>query len=168
MKKIIAIIMALVMMMAITAPAYATDISGNSTAQGSNGSAVVSTTYADTDWSYTVTIPADLEIGWKDKEEKDMSYTVTSQLLVGAQLKVMVTAKNGSVLSTTDGKTIPYIFTTTAEQTFAEVNYKAKNADGTTNNNTTVKVPSFDGYAVGNYTDTLTYTVTYFAPGATA
>ena len=55
MKKIIAIMMALVMMMAVTVPAFAAGITKD-TAQ--SGQATVATTTDETDATYTVTYPA--------------------------------------------------------------------------------------------------------------
>ena len=68
--KIIAIVMALTMMMAITVPVFAAEIT-NESADKTSTVDVKTTFDENADWSYTVTIPAGVEIAWNDKTEKD-------------------------------------------------------------------------------------------------
>lgn len=164
MKKIIAIVMALTMMMVVTIPAFAVDIT-NDTAQTSSVD-VVTTFDETTDWSYTVTIPAGVTVAWNDTSAQDMTYSVESQLLIGASLKVSVVADNGGTMTAT-GTTDTLTFTVAGgdEVEFGPVNPANTTApnvvDGT---NASVSIEDFSGKAVGAYTGTLTYTVTYVAP----
>lgn len=164
MKKIIAIVMALIMMMVVTVPAFAAEIT-NDTAQTSSVD-VVTTFDETTDWSYTVTIPAGVTVAWNDTSAQDMTYSVESQLLIGASLKVSVVADNGGTMTAT-GTTDTLTFTVAGgdEVEFGPVNpanTTAPNVVGGTN--ASVSIADFSGKAVGAYTGTLTYTVTYVAP----
>ncbi len=174
MKKIIAIVMALVMMMAVTIPAFAEDttqyieqdtpVSSETGAQES--SVDVLTTFDDDDWSYKVTIPAGVTVPWNDTNPQAMTYYVESQLLIGARLKVSATANDNGVMKSS-GTTETLTFTVAGGD---EVEFKPVNPANTTapgvvsGENVSVKIDDFAGKPVGNYTGTLTYTVTYVAP----
>ena len=100
MKKILALVMAIVMMMAIAVPAFAIDQNTAKEADGSQkGQVVVATTTSDADATYTVTYPASFTFAWDDVVAKDANYSVTSQLPIGASLKVSVAADNGAVMT---------------------------------------------------------------------
>ena len=166
MKKIISIALALVMMMAICVPAFAeTAVLGENTVN-------VETTYdATTDASYTVTIPATISVVWGDETTTyDASYSVTSQLLVGASVNVDVAydadtddTNNGVMTNADTTATLKYALTGVGETTFTGVNNGAKASDmgGT---DATITVAGFDAAPVGVYTGTITYTVEYVAP----
>ncbi len=164
MKKILAFAMAIVMMMAIAVPAFATDITKDSaqTAQAD----VVTTYDENTDWSYTVTIPAGVTVAWNDTSAQPMTYKVESQLLIGAGLKISAAADNNGTMTAT-GTTDTLTFTLTGGDV---VEFGAVNAEGTTapdvvnGTNVSVTIADFSGKAVGAYTGTLTYTVEYVAP----
>ena len=97
MKKIIAIAMALVMMMAVTVPAFAaiTETSNQS------GDALVKTdTSAVGAGEYTVEIPAEIVIPW-DAPTYDATYTVETQLAVGKKINVSVADKTSGTLTGT-------------------------------------------------------------------
>ena len=169
MKRIIAIAMAIVMMMAIAVSAFAVNPITNETAD-QYGTADVYTTFDEkTDWSYTVTIPADLEISWGDKEAKNMTYKVESQLLIGATLTVSV-AGSGEMSATGTTEKLAYTLTGGDAVEFPAVNAAnttGVNADGTgivDGENVKVAITTFDGKPVGAYRDTLTFTVEYEAP----
>lgn len=172
MKKILAIVMAIVMMMAVAVPAFAAETATNITktdptpdATGKQtGTAVVKTVYNEnTDWSYTITIPADMEIAWNDDGVKNMTYYVESQLLIGASIKVSVVGNDK--LTASSGDELAYTLTGGGEVEFGAVNAKNTTAPNVTNGtNVQVKIPSFAGVPVGTYSDTLTYTVEYIAP----
>ena len=98
MKKIIAIVMALVMMMAVTVPAFAADLSVKDTDSGevtittstqkdTDGDGVPDT---DGDW-YIVTIPADTTIAWGE-QATELKYSAETHLLYGKTLDVKVTS----------------------------------------------------------------------------
>ena len=165
MKKIISIVLALVMMMAITVPAFA------ETAVLGDNNVNVETTFDETnDTSYTVTIPATQYVTWGDETATyDVSYSVTSQLLVGASIKVAVNydldtddTNNGVMKATGTDKVLTYTLTGAGEAAFGEVNDGAKASDvgGT---DASITVTGFADAPVGTYTGTITYTVAYEA-----
>ena len=157
MKKIIAIVMALVMMMAVTVPAFAADITKD-TAQA--GQATVATTTDDTDATYTVTYPAATTIAWGDTNAVNVNYAVTSQLPIGASLKVSVAADNNGEMTSANaaGYKLTYTLTGGAEETFQEIN---NNVAPSTD--VTVAIADFSQAVPDVYTGTLTYTVAYTA-----
>lgn len=164
MKKLLSIALAVVMMFAICVPAFATDITKDS---AQTAQAEVVTTYDEnTDWSYTVTIPAGVTVDWNDTTAQAMTYSVESQLLIGAGLKISAAADNGGVMTAT-GTTDTLTFTVAGGDA---VEFGAVNAANTTAPNVTggtnvsVTIADFAGKAVGTYTGTLTYTVEYIAP----
>ncbi len=173
MKKIIAIAMAIVMMMAIAVPAFAAGanpVTQETADQYGTADVYTKTTNANGEdvWSYTVTIPADLEISWGDTGEKDMTYSVESQLLIGATLTVSVTG-NGTMSATGTTETLAYTLTGGDAVEFSAVNAAGTTAPGVTGGeNVKVAITSFDGKPVGAYRDTLTFTVVYEAPDANA
>ncbi len=158
MKKIIAIVMALVMMMAVAVPAFAADIKKGDTNQ--SGTATVATTTSDTDATYTVTYPAATTIAWGDTNAVNVNYSVTSQLPIGATLKVSVAADNGGKMTSTNAPDyeLTYALTGGAEETFAEIN---NNVAPTTD--VTVAIADFSKAVPDVYQGTLTYTVAYTA-----
>ncbi len=99
MKKILAIAMAIVMMMAIAVPAFA----GNFTEAGGaaqNDNVVVKTdTTSVGAGSYTVTYPAEIIIPWNNT--KDVTYSVETQLAVGKTLNVSVADQTSGTLTGT-------------------------------------------------------------------
>ncbi len=97
MKKIIAIAMALVMMMAICVPAFA---AANPIRQDTDqtGDALVKTDISAVGaGTYTVTYPAEIVIPWA-AATYDATYTVETQLAVGKTLNVSVADKTTSTL----------------------------------------------------------------------
>ncbi len=88
MKKIIAIVMALVMMMAITVPALAAELNVN--AQGGDATVLTDTSNIVGDGSYTVTYPATMALTW-GTEATPFQYSVTSQLKTGKCVSVAIT-----------------------------------------------------------------------------
>ena len=95
MKKFIAIMMALVMMMAIAVPAFAGEISN--TAPNAGEALVKTDTTAVGAGSYTVTYPAEIVIPW-DAPTYDATYSVETQLAVGKQVTVSVADKETTTL----------------------------------------------------------------------
>ncbi len=157
MKKVLAIVMAIVMMMAIAVPAFAADITKD-TAQA--GQATVATTTSDTDATYTVTYPASTTIAWGDTDAVKVNYSVTSQLPIGASLKVSVAADNNGLMTSTNaaGYSLTYTLTGGAEETFEEINNAVAPAT-----DVTVAIADFSQAVPDVYTGTLTYTVVYTA-----
>lgn len=163
MKKVLSIALAVVMMFAVCVPAFAVDI----TKETDQSADVAVKTKIDTnDISYTVTVPADIEITWGDNKAYDASYTVTTQLFAGDTLDVEVAAKDGStVMTATDASitdTLNFALTNGGKATFgaAVTNAAPENAPA-------VSIADFSGVTVTEYVGYLTYTVTYNAATVT-
>lgn len=163
MKKIISIVLALVMMMAVTVTAFA-EVVNTDGAVGNT--AYVETSYTELDTSYTVTIPATISIPWDVIAPQNATYKVESQLLIGAKLKVSATANNGGEMVATDTTdTLKFTVTGGDVVEFDAVNVAKTTAPGVTEGeNVKVAISTFEGKAVGTYKGTLTYTVEYVAP----
>lgn len=166
MKKIISIVLALVMMMAVMVPAFA----ATPAVLGENKVNVETTFDEATDASYTVEIPATISVKWDDETTVyDASYSVKSQLLVGASVTVGVAydadtddTNNGVMTNAETTATLKYTLTGAGETTFTGVNDGAKASDmgGT---DASITVAGFADAPVGTYTGTITYTVAYEA-----
>ena len=163
MKKIISIVLALVMMMAVTVTAFAEVVNTDGVV---GNTAYVETSYTESDTSYTVTIPATISIPWGVTAPQNATYKVESQLLIGAKLKVSATANNGGEMVATDTTdTLEFAVTGGDVVEFDAVNVAKTTAPGVTDGeNVKVAISTFAGKAVGTYTGTLTYTVEYVAP----
>lgn len=184
MKKILSVVLAVVMLFAVFVPAFAageettaeettaveTTASDQTIAKAdvdagnpSKEVQVYTKTTKDTGedaYTYTVTIPADIQIGWGDTTAQDASYKVTSQLLLGAKLVVGVAANNGGNMTNPGtAKYLNFSLANGGNSTFAEVNNEAAPSAAPT-----VTVANFSGVPIAEYTGTLIYTVTYVAP----
>lgn len=162
MKKVLSIALAVVMMFAVCVPAFAAATEVDITKDSDQSADVAVKTVIDPDdISYTVTVPADIEIAWGDTSEQDASYTVTTQLFAGDTLAVAVAANDSGVMTATDT-------TVTDTLTFALANegtetFGAAVTDAAPQNAPAVSIADFSGKTVTEYVGTLTYTVTYTA-----
>ena len=109
MKKIIAIVMALVMMMAVAVPAFAGEIDETSAQTGE--SLVKTDTSSVGAGSYTVSYPAEIVIAWNTVGTAE--YTVETQLAVGKTLNVSVADRDtdslvGTMTATGTADTLVY------------------------------------------------------------
>ena len=111
MKKIIAIMMVLVMMMAIAVPAFA-EKTLNSTTNAGDTTVLVDGTTTQGEGTYSVTIPAAINLTWGDTAAED-DYEITSQLVTGKRVKV--TLAKSKDLTNADGETIPFTVTDTTD-----------------------------------------------------
>ena len=162
MKKIISVLLAVAMLAALTVPAFAAEITKDSAEQSATIDVVTKTTNTDgaDAYTYSVTFPASFEFAWGDTAAKDATYTVTSQLLLGASLDVSVAADNGGKMANENtASTLTYTLTNGGSAHFAEVNNDAAPAT-----HPTVSIASYAGVPIAVYTGTLTYTVTYNNP----
>lgn len=170
MKKVISVLLAVAMLAALTVPAFAADITiskdepaaGPDGAQKATVDVVTKTTNTEgaDAYTYSVTFPASFEFAWGDTNAKSATYTVTSQLLLGASLDVSVAANNGGEMTNENtASTLTYTLTNGGEETFAEVNNDAEPTA-----KPTVSIASYAGVPIAVYTGTLTYSVTYTAP----
>lgn len=172
MKKILAMVMAIVMMMAIAVPAFAAVVDKDTTKEtdGSQlGQATVATTFDTDDISYSIEIPATINIAWnslltdENYAKNNAGYTVDSSLATGDTLAITVskvddgkmyleddTAKEGDFLTfNIDGDL--------AEKTFSGYN------DGTAGPELTAHVTDWSGVSMDAYLGYITYTVVYTA-----
>lgn len=171
MKKVISIALALVMMLAVCVPAFAADKTIEKDAPAAvdgkqTETADVVTKIPDDGGSslesYTVTIPASVEIPWGTTDAVEARYTVTSQLLLGAKLKVSVAANDaGAMTAAGTDKTLTY---TLANGDAFEFGDLCNNA--VPDNQPTVSIADFSAVPIAEYTGTMTYTVEYVAPVA--
>lgn len=171
MKKVLSAVLAVVMLFAVCVPAFAAgtqtiekaDVEANDPKEASKEVQVYTKTTDENDqnaYTYTVTIPADIQIAWGDTTAQDASYKVTSQLLLGAKLVVGVTANNsGSMTNPGTDKFLTFALSNGGNANFGEVNNDAAPAAAPA-----VTVANFSGVPIAEYTGTLTYTVTYVAP----
>ena len=90
MKKIVSILLAVMMMAAIAVPSFAATITKESDPKTADVQVKTKTTDKENNdpENYTVTIPAEITVAWNDTAAQDASYTVDSQLKLGAKLKV--------------------------------------------------------------------------------
>ena len=152
MKKIIAMVMALIMLMAIAVPAFAAELNADAQA----GDAIVKTDISGVvgDGSYIVTYPATMALTWGD-ETTPFQYSVTSQLKTGKCVSVAVADKDDAYLmANAGGATLVYALSgTTATKTSAPVV-----TDETFNYAVDVAAGDWAAAAYDEYQDTLTFT----------
>lgn len=160
MKKAISAILALVMLTVLCVPAFAANI----TTDGGTGDSIVKTrtTTADGDNAekFIVSIPAETTIPWLTTTAYNISYDVESHLAYGKHLTVTVADKDGQnkMLYTPEaGVTLelPYTLGATTYTAPGPVVNPAANVAATI----TVDVNDWNNAIIGEYADTLTFTV---------
>lgn len=156
MKKAISAILALVMLTVLCVPAFAATIKTD----GGTGDAIVKTTYSTSDESFTVSIPPETTIPWLTTTAYDIAYTVESHLAYGKHLTVTVADSDGQnkMLYTPEaGVTLelPYTLDATTYTAAGPVVNPAANVAATI----TVAENDWNNAVIGEYTDTLTFTV---------
>ena len=161
MKKIMAIVMAIVMMMAIAVPAFAADTPVDLKEKNTDAGDVIITTSTDKadgtdgDW-YLVTIPADTTIAWGE-EKTALNYSVETHLLYGKTLDVDVTSADYIMTYAPEANValnLAFALTGDVDANFATVTYpaveKAISVD--------ITADAWNNAVVGEYADTLTFT----------
>lgn len=162
MKKVISIVLAVMMLASICVPVFAADITINKDTPAPQTAAPdVKTKLTKTDgsdaYTYTVTIPASVEVAWGDTTAQDAKYTVTSQLKLGDTLKVKAEANDGGKMTNAGtASTLTFTVANGEEVVYNEVNNAVNSA-------TTVTIADFSGVPIAEYAGTMTYTVTYTA-----
>ena len=152
MKKLFALILAVVMIFSLSVTAFAANTTGGSTEVSFN-----------VDPTYTVTIPATVELQKVDTEgvityEKD--YTLTAE--AGVRLKkneyIEVTVASDFIMTTTEGATLDYTITAGGN---AVATGDVVATFGTDKNaqSTTIHIAANDPDYAGVYKDTVTFTV---------
>ena len=156
MKKILAIVMAIVMMMAIAVPAFAADLSAKDTDAGD----VIITTSTDKadgtdgDW-YIVTIPADTTIAW-GAESTELKYSAETHLLYGKTLDVDVTSADYVMTYAPEANVVldlAFALNGDVDVNFATVTYPAVEKSVTVD----ITADAWNNAVVGEYADTLTF-----------
>lgn len=152
MKKVLALALVLCMVFAMGTVAFAVE-DGKITKDDPTPESFIIKTVVDPEADYEtweVSIPANIEIPWGDTAAKSSEYTINAQLKENASLTI--TAAGSDKL----GNTIPYILGGDTNVTTGAVETNTVKA-------ITAQVESFAGYAIAEYTDTVTFTVTYNA-----
>ena len=154
MKKIIALAMALVMMMAVAVPAFAATL--DVTSQSGDAEVLTDISGVQGEGTYTVTYPATMALTW-GAETTGFEYSVTSQLKTGKCVAVEIIDKdsNGLVMVNAGGATLAYsLGGATSAKTTAPV---VTDADATFNYSVDVAKAAWDAAAFDEYKDTLTF-----------
>lgn len=122
MKKVISLVMAFVMMMAIMVPAFAVDLHITQTGAQAGQSTVQTDISKITEGVYTITYPSIIDIEWG--EEGTATYSVEASMKVGKKLTVSVAdtttqTLTGKLAATDITDTLDYTISgdTTAEYT---------------------------------------------------
>ena len=158
MKKLFALILTVAMLATMSVTAFAAEIGPG--ANASQGSTEVS---FNVDPTYTVTIPATVELNKVEDNgvvTYENDYTLTAQ--AGVRLKkgeyIEVTVASDFEMTTTEGATLAY--TITAENA-AVANNGVVATFGTDKNaqSTTIHIAANDPDFAGEYKDTVTFTV---------
>lgn len=156
MKKIVSILLAVMMIAAIAVPSFAATITKESDPKTADVQVKTKTTDKDNNDPeyYTVTIPAEISVAWNDTTAQDASYTVDSQLNLGAKLKVSVAANNdGKMTNALTDKFLTFTVAGGDAAEYPELNNAVKSA-------TTVTIADFNA-PIATYVGTMTYTVEY-------
>lgn len=106
MKKILALVMAVVMMMAISVPAFAATLDG-ATDAGDTTVIVDGTDGGNYEGTWSVTIPATVNLTWNNNGADE--YSITSQLVSGK--RVQVTLAKSKDLTSAENNVIPFTAT---------------------------------------------------------
>ncbi len=165
MKKILAVMMAIVMMMAIAVPAFAGTITQDPTASD-DGSATVKTSTANItgEGTFTLSYPAAMIIDWEEANNANYnySYSVTSNLKTGYCVEVTIDGgTNGFVMEKTGVTSkIPYTLTVDGKAELTAKTTKEVVAANEFVMPLLVAVDTADWKAasIDEYTDTITFT----------
>lgn len=159
MKKIVSILLAVMMIAAIAVPSFAATITKESDPKTADVQVMTKTTDKENNdpENYTVTIPAEITVAWNDTTAQDASYTVDSQLKLGAKLKVSAAAENAGKM-TNAAATDKFLTFTVAGgegEEYPELNTAVKSS-------TTVTIADFNA-PIAEYVGHMLYTVEYVA-----
>lgn len=154
MKKVISVLMAVAMLAALMVPAFALDKTLDENTK--SDTAEVKTNYDNleaTGGYYTVTFPAETTIAW-GTEDTTIKYTVSTQLIPTATLKVTV-AQDNAAMKSADETELPYTLSGDTEVTgIAPFVSEEKSL------NINITDANWKSVPVDDYSDTLTFTAT--------
>ena len=165
MKKILAMVMAIVMMMAIAVPAFAANPIEKDGDQ--YGQATVATTFDTDDISYSIEIPATINIAWntakEDVVENNAGYKVTSSLATGDTLEITVAKDNeGKMYLATDTQKTGDNLVFDIEGDLTAKTFEGYNS-AVAGPELKAYVTDWTGVPMDAYLGTITYTVVYTA-----
>ena len=159
MKKIVSILLAVMMIAAIAVPSFAATITKESDPKTADVQVKTKTTDKENNdpENYTVTIPAEITVAWNDTAAQDASYTVDSQLKLGAKLKVSAAAENEGKMTNAAATDKFLTFTVAGGDAaeYTELNNAVKSS-------TTVTIADFNA-PIAEYVGHMLYTVEYVA-----
>lgn len=159
MKKIVSILLAVMMIAAIAVPSFAATITEESDPKTADVQVMTKTTDKENNdpENYTVTIPAEITVAWNDTTAQDASYTVDSQLKLGAKLKVSAAAENAGKMTNAAATDKFLTFTVAGGEVaeYPELNTAVKSS-------TTVTIADFNA-PIAEYVGHMLYTVEYVA-----
>ena len=156
MKKLFALILAVALMATMSVTAFATDVT-------TNGGTGFTNVYFSVDPTYTITIPAKVEL---QKIDTDGTITYENDYTIGANAGVRlkkneyieVTVASDYVMETPQGATLAY--TITAENAaVATGGVVAEFATDKAEQTATIHIAANDPDFAGEYEDTVTFTV---------
>lgn len=150
MKKILSIVIAAAMLLAISVPAFAAEI--NQSTSGGVGNSSVVIDRSGISGTFTVSYPAETTIYW-GTESTEIGYTVSSTLVSGNNLRVTVAQDNAN-LHTGGGRLLPYTIAgdtniTTGHETVTNSAYSV---------NVNITKENWESVSIDEYEDTLTFT----------
>lgn len=149
MKKIISVVLALVMMMAVCVPAFAATLDVNT--QSGNSTVLVDGVTDMGEGTYSVEIPASVDLTWGDTT-KAGEYKITSQ--VQTDKRVKVTLEKAQDLTNAANETIEFAVAdaTTGIANSAVVNNEAHAF------NLTIDASEWAAASIATYEGTITFT----------
>lgn len=149
MKKVISVVLALVMMMAVMVPAFAATLDVNT--QSGNSTVLVDGVKDKGDGTYSVEIPASVDLIWGDTT-KAGEYKITSQ--VQTDKRVKVTLAKAKDLTNAANETIEFAV---ADATTGIANSAVVNNESHTFN-LTIDASEWAAASIATYEGTITFT----------
>ena len=149
MKKVISVVLALVMMMAVMVPAFAATLDVNT--QSGNSTVLVDGITDKGDGTYSVEIPASVDLIWGDTT-KEGTYKITSQ--VQTDKRVKVTLAKAKDLTNAANETIEFAV---ADATTGIANSAVVNNESHTFN-LTIDASEWAAASIATYEGTITFT----------
>ncbi len=148
MKKVISVVLALVMMMAVMVPAFAATLDVNT--QSGNSTVLVDGITDKGDGTYSVEIPASVDLIWGDTT-KEGTYKITSQ--VQTDKRVKVTLAKAKDLTNAANETIEFAV---ADATTGIANSAVVNNEAHTFN-LTIDASEWAAASIATYEGTITF-----------
>ena len=142
MKKILSIVIAAAMLLAISVPAFAATATIDQSTSGGVGNSSVVTDRSGISGTFTVSYPAETTIYW-GTESTEIGYTVSSTRVSGNNLRVTV-AQDSANLHTGGGRLLPYTIAGDTNSAYSV--------------NVNITKENWGSVSIDEYEDTLTFT----------